>query len=712
MKRISIFLFSFISMLAFQACKEEIDESNRFTLTGETIEDYLSNRSERFSSFNYILTRISYDKILSAYGEYTCFAPNNDAVQAYIDSLYDDTENVENPHNGMTERGLEGLTDSLCKDIALFHLLNTEWRSIDMNGDNTIPTMLGRDINAKLDQNTGKVVLNREAQIDTIDVELVNGILHEINHVITRSNRLVPGELENSPELSIFNDALIQTGLADSLKEQVRSVAKVENSKGFYVPEECKVGYTIFAETNEALQARGIDSWQKLAEYANEVYGRCAVSPKNPDTKEGWYDYYRNNGIEVSTGTDYKKSNNALNMFIRYHIVKYKVNRDKLVYRPASQVDNTNKSVAITRVEYLETMLPFTLIKFTSDKDQKIYANRWVSNTSLTDRIEKLGTDIGPTAIRKLMPNADGKDSGVEVLDYASMAGEQPLNGCIHPLKDMLVYNWDVPNGVLNERMRFDFGSILGDVMSNGFRHTPENEVKAWNGGKEGSDGALTGPYIRIPSGFCSNLRIYNDENTRLLYMSGIITNTSSRYWNNYQNDEFNCLGRYDFAVRMPPVPDGTYELRIGYTAETKRGMMQFYLGEGTNNQLEMKAIDIPLDMRIMPGEYPVSLALTEENPCPYTGWFNAERASDKGIQSDANMRNLGFMRGSLAYNNERFVAKNLRRILLRERFEQKEYWLRFKSVLDNDKTEFHMDYIELCPASVYNNSNYAEDMF
>ena len=57
------------------SCKEDIDESNLYTFTGETIEDYLLNRSDQFSHFNYILSRIDYDKILSAYGTYTCFAP-------------------------------------------------------------------------------------------------------------------------------------------------------------------------------------------------------------------------------------------------------------------------------------------------------------------------------------------------------------------------------------------------------------------------------------------------------------------------------------------------------------------------------------------------------------------------------------------------------------------------------------------------------------
>ena len=131
--------------LCLTGCKEDIDESNLYTFTGETIEDYLTNRDDQFSSFNYILKRIGYDKILSAYGTYTCFAPNNQAVESYIDSLYDDVSNEQLPHNGMTSRGLEGLTDSLCKDIALFHLLYSEVMGVDMSNGMTINSMLGRD---------------------------------------------------------------------------------------------------------------------------------------------------------------------------------------------------------------------------------------------------------------------------------------------------------------------------------------------------------------------------------------------------------------------------------------------------------------------------------------------------------------------------------------------------------------------------------------
>ena len=229
----------FSSSVLLTSCKENIDESNLYTFTGETIEDFLANRSDEFSSFNYILTRIGYDKILSAYGMYTCFAPNNDALKVYIDSLYDDVSNTDNPHNGMTAKSLEGLTDSLCKDIALFHLLSTEIMGVDMSNGMTLGTMLGRDINTSIDSITGLTVINRYSAITSMDNELENGVLHVIDHVIQRSNRFVSGEMEEHPDLfSIFSQALTLTGLADSLTAQKRTdYEEITSTYNFYVPE-------------------------------------------------------------------------------------------------------------------------------------------------------------------------------------------------------------------------------------------------------------------------------------------------------------------------------------------------------------------------------------------------------------------------------------------------------------------------------------------
>ena len=672
------------ALTAFTACKEDIDESNLYTFTGETIEDYLVNRSEQFSNFNYILTRIGYDKILSAYGTYTCFAPSNDAVIEYIDSLYDDEVNMELPHNGMTARSLEGLTDSLCRDIALFHLLGSEVMGVNMGNGLTIKTMLGRDINTSIDSVSGSVLISRYSKVTSMDNELENGVLHEIDHVIRRSNMLVAGEMENRPDkYTIFTQALKVTGLADSLTNiSTTDFDKVDNKRNFYTPEKCELGYTIFAETDEVLASRGITNIDQLKAYADSVYGGCAA----PGT--GWYDYARNNNINISTGNDFKNPWNTLSMFVRYHVLNYKIPFEKLV-------NSHNQVSKVTLVEYYETMLPYTLVKVTRNNG-RLMLNRWTANSSLTDLVAELGTPAMHSVLFE----------GIELVGIREQVAA--VNGYIHPLKSMLAYEERVPRGALNERIRIDDTAICYEMMSNSFRGIAYSTVKALNGGKQGTDGRHANcDYIRFPPRFFKNIAIYNGEDTRLYYFPG-----QGSGWSNYQEDEFNCMGNYDFAMRLPPVPDGTYELRIGYTAENERGMLQFYIGN-SSDLADMQALDIPLDMRVIP------VNNSNLTPDVTTGWCDWTRLDDKGIESDANMRNLGYMRGPLYYtvgvnsgNYARNNPKDLRRIIARQEFKQGEYWLRFKSVIENPQGEFHLDYIEFCPENVYNNTRYVEDMY
>ena len=44
------------------SCSEDIDQSNRYTFTGETIADYLQNREDTYSSFTQILKQASLGK--------------------------------------------------------------------------------------------------------------------------------------------------------------------------------------------------------------------------------------------------------------------------------------------------------------------------------------------------------------------------------------------------------------------------------------------------------------------------------------------------------------------------------------------------------------------------------------------------------------------------------------------------------------------------
>ncbi len=673
------------------SCKEDIDESNLYTFKGETIEDFLANRSDQFSNFNYILQRVGLDKRLSGYGTFTCFAPINEAVTAYVDSLYNDMSHEDLPHNGMTGPGLEGLTDSLCNDIAKFHIVDfKEYMAVDMSKNTTITTMLGRDLSTTTDTISGNTRVNTDAQIINLDNELENGVLHIIDHVITRSNNLVAGEMTKHPEqFSIFYNALELTGLVDSLGETKKNATYNVKNPFFYAPTECMLGYTIFVETNDVLKQNKINTIDDLVAFANNAYKDCA----KPGT--GWYDYARNHGIQVSTGNDYENPWNCLNMFVRYHIVKYRIPYDRLVY---TGLNEASKEVGF--YEYNETMLPFTLLKVyarTTTSDRMV--NHWEMNSSLN---ENDSLEVDKISIHRVLSD------GLTILlnnDY-----QQPLNGYIHRINGMLVYDEMVPSGLLNERLRFDDTALLPEMMNNSFRSAQDEYIRSLNGGIIGNDGAnLGGDYIQFAEDYFDYLRIYNGDNTRFMYLP----NCTNASWSNYQADELMAKGAYDFSMRLPPVPDGMYEIRMGYTANGNRGMVQMFLGH-TPNVLQMKALDIPLDMRRVPSR----TNLTSEANIA-TGWTPWTDETDKGVQTDKNMHNLGWMRGPLYYSVGRggTIARSneqdLRRIIARQQLEQGEYWLRFKTALpDNTNTQFHLDYIEIVPASIYNNPMYLEDMY
>ena len=70
MKRI---LYILAIALSIVACTDEIDKSNRYTFTGETVADYMLNRSEKYSHFiDIILLYRFHSSNYNIYG--LCFA--------------------------------------------------------------------------------------------------------------------------------------------------------------------------------------------------------------------------------------------------------------------------------------------------------------------------------------------------------------------------------------------------------------------------------------------------------------------------------------------------------------------------------------------------------------------------------------------------------------------------------------------------------------
>ena len=110
--------------LTLTSCSEQIEETSRYTFTGHTIASFLEEHSDVYSSFIHILDRGGRLSLMKAYGQYTCFAPTNEAIARFLheqDSIYKASLEDDNPNDiiwtGVTSPELSELSDSMCKVI-------------------------------------------------------------------------------------------------------------------------------------------------------------------------------------------------------------------------------------------------------------------------------------------------------------------------------------------------------------------------------------------------------------------------------------------------------------------------------------------------------------------------------------------------------------------------------------------------------------------
>lgn len=682
-----------VTAIALTSCSNEPDGENLYTATGKTITEYLQEDPE-LSSFLSILGKVELDKSLAAYGEFTCFAPTNAGLAVYIDSLYNDAH-APVPHNGMTSNSLQGVldNDSLCNDIAKYHLSSGIHNIVDMSGEgSTINTMLGYPMSTSIDSE-GRTTLNSVAHIISADNEAVNGVFHKVDNAIARDTRLLPDVLHSLDGYTIFYQALIKTGLCDSVKKKDKGVIYTlkdktdTNGDELFSPTECKIRYTIFAESDEVMAKAGIHSLADLQEYANRVYGNAA----------NWYHYLNEKGLTVNKDTTEKACKlryNTLNMFVAYHILYAGMSKDQMVFEKRSNNKwnyNVNQCGG-EPYDYYETMLPNTLIKIWEPQPgTTLYINRWRLNNTLTNEVGTRGSaDMHP------LQTASGVRGGVRIDPSLNKSAH---NGYIHAINSMLIYDTNVPNGVLHERMRFEATTFLVEFINNGFRYNSMAEISAMNAGGSGAR-------IAFPVNYFDNVYCYNGEDTKVRY------NVNGDY-RSYQANAFQGWGQYDITVKFPHVPTGTYELRLFYSPMDHGGFMQFYLGTSKNVQ-EMQVLGLPLDVRV-PGR--------DER----IGWTDASTEEDLGIATDKALRNRGYMRAPYSFRGHPDTqdegtsgAGNCRTdgiITLRKLFDpmvfkqSEDYWFRFKNMISDDSDlKWQLDFIELVPVDIINNDQYEED--
>ena len=213
----SIKTFQILSLLLFamvlNACSD--DSTLRADSEDPSITE-IAAMNAQFSTLVGALQATGLDEVLDGEGEFTVFAPTNDAFAA------------------LPEGTLESLSQEQLSAILLYHSLGAEVMSGQLEAEQTVQTLNGEDIFVTAG-NSG-VTVNGIASVTTADIEARNGVIHVIDNVILPDayGTIVDNAVKRY-FLSSLVEAVLQADLAGAL-----------SGSG---------PFTVFAPTNSAFAA-------------------------------------------------------------------------------------------------------------------------------------------------------------------------------------------------------------------------------------------------------------------------------------------------------------------------------------------------------------------------------------------------------------------------------------------------------------------------
>ena len=458
----------------------------------------------------------------------------------------------------------------------------------------------------------------------------------------------------------------------DKIKSKETSVGDSGNET-FYTPEHRYIGFTFFAETDEF--------WTQ------------AIPGKNVKdiTLEDVMGYLDGLGVypEAKRDNNYKSEDNLLYQFITYHLLPERLSTNRLVYHYNEKGYNlNNKTPTVAVMEFYTTMGKRRLLKiFESRESNGVYLNRFPNLDN-----ERKGT------YHEL--SCDPDKEGI-LIGEPNMEGENDIrNGIIYPINKLLIYSDETRDNMQKQRIRWSVPSMWPEFMNNDIRCSTISDEKH--------------QYVYIPTDdqykYLEDVDISKD--TKFFYWPGY-----NRGWANMQGDEMTIRGITDCIMRLPPVPRrGTYELRFAIqSGGERRGMVQFYWG---SNKEKLAAMGIPMDLR-QAGDN--TLHVPGADPPSDIGYEKDTDDDDFNAEVDKRLRNNGFMKGCNQYcagspGASEMMRDNtncIRRIIIRETMDPDvTYYIRFKTVLDDDTRFFYMDYLEYCAKEVYDNPEKPEDIW
>lgn len=276
MKRlVHLILFSLV-LLCYQSCDKADPVAQFEDLERQTIYDYIVENQDQFSMFLKILEVGQLDKTMSAYNpdgnDYTLFLPTNSAIEAFI--------REENRYASFDELIAD---QDFVAAMARYHVVNMGIITNDFPyGALPELNLQGQylTVGFVVEEDTSYYKINNIAPVQEGNIEVSNGYIHIISRALTPITFSAWQWLGQNPGYTIFRDAVQATGF-DSLLNAM--------------PEE---GSTAFSSMTLLMEP-------------DTVYNRNRIFSLN------------DLAMKISSGqSDYKSSDNPLNIFVGYHILQ------------------------------------------------------------------------------------------------------------------------------------------------------------------------------------------------------------------------------------------------------------------------------------------------------------------------------------------------------------------------------------------------------
>ena len=696
MKRL-VHIFYCLLFVVIVGCTEQVDTSARYVFTERTIASYLSDH-EQFSEYVRLMkeqkvsdiSETSVYQLMTAYGYYTCFAPTNDAIQLYLDSLvikgiipvanwdaFPDEETKDSIRSVLVLNSiLDGTKQEMTYITAEFPKTNEEF---DIN------TMADRKISVSYYKNDlDSCSIDGICPVSKInrDIEAINGYIHQVGYVINPSNETLGSTLHKfafdyESNLSVMAGLVEACGLIDTLSkvrdERYEKLYKTGQLPGFKwqlrsweipSPEHRKYGFTLFAETDEFWEAtlgkdrREITTEDVIAWLADKNFYPDAVNDNH-----------------------YQDENNLLNQFVTYHILPARIPVDKLALHYNERGYNYKNRNAVPTIPVWAHYVTFgkrrLLRIWESAESGGPYLNRFpkLNNGRKEDYHERECLE---------------RNQGVEIKTDETSGVVKLVNAIIYPINEAIAYNENTRNELAKVRLRYDSWELQPEAINNDMRLTSQTDA-CWY-------------FSSDPDKQYFENIVVNSKQTRFMLLSG-----RDQSWPNYQGDEVLAEGVYDITITCPPVPKyGVYEIRMGVsTYSGTRGICQVYWGP-RKDQLVAQGI-------------PVNMQLGGNSEGNMLGWEKDTDDDDYTAEVDKKMRNNGFMKGpeyivanAGGRETNRMNAGATRRIVVREPMSPDvKYYIRFKTVQPDYTTkQLFVDYLEWCPKEVYDNPETPEDIW